>query len=158
MLTLIKDLNRFWNKVNKTDNCWLWTGASSKGGYGRFKFEGKLYSPHVISYQLHNKNYDSIKFVCHKCDVPACINPQHLFLGTRSENMKDMTTKGRFKNPVKLGVNHHKSKLTENDVKDIKNRLKQGERVCDIAILYRYTVSANTINNIKNNKIWKSIY
>jgi hypothetical protein len=158
MLTLQKDLDRFWAKVNKTDSCWLWIAAKNNKGYGRFKFETKFYSSHIISYKLHNTDYDPTKFVCHRCDTPSCCNPNHLFLGTQSENMLDCSAKGRDNSQAKgaKGETNGKARLTEQDVISIKTRMKNGERTCNIIRDYTHVHKA-TIKYIKSGKTWKHI-
>lgn len=84
--------DNFWSKVDKTDYCWNWTGGKSRGGYGRFKIDGKLKSVTRLIMSCTDPKLD----VCHKCDNPSCINPEHLFLGTRKENMLDAVSKGRI--------------------------------------------------------------
>lgn len=91
---------RFWEKVNKTNNlneCWNWTGAK-RTKYGSIKYKGKLIDAHRLSYMIYYNNYNinSTDFVCHKCDNPSCVNPNHLFLGSHSDNMKDAYLKGRI--------------------------------------------------------------
>lgn len=157
MLVLQKDLERFWNKVSKTDTCWLWIGAKCKG-YGVFRFGQKRYSSHIISYQLHNENYDSSKCICHKCDNPSCVNPSHLFLGTYKDNIQDCINKGRFKlAPRRKGENINTSVLTEMQIIDIKTRLKQGEKVRSIHTDYRDIASEQTLWSIKQNRSWKHV-
>lgn len=153
MLILQKDLDRFWSKVNRTNSCWLWTGATSTKGYGRFRFEGVLYSPHVISYKLHNIDHDPTKQVCHRCDVRLCVNPEHLFLGTRSENMKDCSSKGRLR--FNKGSKHGQAKLSENDVITIRQRIENGDRLVDIKA--SYGISDGCLHEIRNRSTWKHI-
>lgn len=158
MLILQKDLDRFWAKVNKTNTCWLWIAASSNFGHGRFRFEGKLYSSHIISYQLHKNDYDKTKLVCHTCDNPSCVNPHHLFLGSNSDNMRDCVAKGRHRINAEYlkGEECYQSKLTKADVQEIKRRLGFGERVCNINRDYPH-VSRRTIEGIKSGKNWKHV-
>ena len=86
---------RFWAKVDKTETCWLWTASKNWLGYGRFKFQGKTGGAHRYSYLLINGSIPDGLCVCHKCDVRACVNPEHLWLGTISDNAKDMVSKNR---------------------------------------------------------------
>jgi hypothetical protein len=84
-------IERFWSKVDKTENCWEWTGALTPNGYGRLAHEGA----HRVAYRLTYGDFDQGLFVCHRCDNPKCVRPDHLFLGTQFDNMRDCSTKGR---------------------------------------------------------------
>ena len=87
---------RFWAKVRKTDACWLWTGATSTG-YGQFKHSGlnATVSAHRLAYESLIGPIPLGSCVMHRCDVPACVNPAHLALGTHADNMRDSSLKGR---------------------------------------------------------------
>lgn len=93
---------RFWAKVDKTDDCWLWSGSKS-GLYGHGEIgrgrrtEGKV-KTHRLSWELHNGSIPKGMHVLHKCDNGLCVNPDHLFLGTQKDNMVDMAKKGRNRN------------------------------------------------------------
>lgn len=86
---------KFWSKVNKTNNCWNWIGGKSSKGYGRLRIGKSFFSPHRMVMNCVDSKID----VCHKCDNPSCVNPEHLFLGTRSDNMMDASRKGKLIRP-----------------------------------------------------------
>lgn len=95
-------LKRFWKRVQKTDSCWIWTGTKLWNGYGSlslgrargFSIDQKHYA-HRVSWLIHNGEIPDGIFVCHRCDNPICVRPDHLFLGTPLDNMRDMISKGR---------------------------------------------------------------
>lgn len=104
--------------------------------------------------------FDKKLFVCHACDNPICCNPHHLFLGTDAENKEDMRAKGRAATPpVRRGEANNLSKLSENDVRSIRDRLeKQVNRWGAVtAIAKEYGIAANTVRRIKKRKIWAHI-
>lgn len=94
------ELDRFWEKVNKTDTCWLWT-ATKVAGYGQFRPDGENILAHRYSYTIHKGEIPTGLFVLHSCDNRACVNPDHLSTGTHVQNMHDMLAKGRQNNQVK---------------------------------------------------------
>jgi hypothetical protein len=109
-----KYLTRFNKKVEKTDSCWLWVGKKMIDGYGNMWVEGKQIPAHRLSWLLHNGSIKEGLKVCHKCDVRHCVNPQHLFLGTQMDNMRDMIEKGRARKV--RGSQQWQAKLDERKV------------------------------------------
>ena len=118
---------RFWSKVQKLpepNDCWVWTGFLNEKMYGRFSIrknrKSTLIFSHIYSWELYSGRpvpKDCSIVVCHKCDHPWCVNPQHLFLGTQQDNIDDKCAKGR----QAKGETHGLSKLTEEQVKEIRS-------------------------------------
>ncbi len=96
-------VERFWPKVHRTDTCWLWIAGKNHWGYGKFgickRGPGSIVQAHRFSWELHFGPIPDGLFVLHRCDVPACVRPDHLFLGTALDNMQDMRAKGRNVTP-----------------------------------------------------------
>lgn len=92
-------MKRFWAKVRTGPDCWEWQAARSPQGYGRFQLDGRAQRAHRVSWEMAHGPVPAGLFVCHHCDNPACVRPEHLFLGTPSDNTKDAFAKGRQTNP-----------------------------------------------------------
>lgn len=98
---------RFWRWVDKSGDCWLWMGAREGFGYGVFSIgTGRTVGAHRYSWQSTRGEIPSGMFVCHHCDVPACVRPDHLFLGTHTDNMVDMVKKGRYARAKACSAGH----------------------------------------------------
>ena len=125
---------RVWSKVTrgKPSECWLWHGAKNERGYGIISNAGKRSTGNT---KAHRAAWESTHgpippglFCCHSCHVPACCNPNHLFLGTQAANMADARAKGRVPPPpIRYGSDNNKSKLTASQVREIRSRLADGE-------------------------------
>jgi len=142
---------RFWTQSGKAgpDECWLWIGVLSTYGYGLLKRDYKQVGAHRISWEIHNGQIPDGMYVCHKCDVRRCVNPAHLFLGTASDNNRDMAAKGRLVNPK--GERHGISKLTECQAREIKGA-PWGTRS---ALARRFGISRTAADAIAKGKSWK---
>lgn len=92
---------RFWSKVNVSGDCWLWQGPRTTNGYGNLRWGNADHmAAHRYSYALHHGPIADGLFVCHRCDTPTCVRPEHLFLGTHRDNMRDCAAKGRIYSPL----------------------------------------------------------
>lgn len=154
-----KDIKRFEYNIHKLlgniDTCWLWVGYKIPQGYGRIMIDGERWLAHRLSYIIYKGNIPNHFDVCHKCDNTLCVNPDHLFLGTHKENMRDMVTKGRCKSGIKnKGEKHGMSKLIDSDIPDIIEMTKT-MKLKDVAKIYKVGIS--TISRIKNRTHWKHI-
>ncbi|KKK72662.1 hypothetical protein LCGC14_2901630 [marine sediment metagenome] len=88
-------VSRFWDKVEVLgeDDCWTWHGQLSPKGYGQFRVNGKMMRAHRYSFEVHTGPIGDL-CVCHTCDNPSCVNPEHLWLGTQLDNIADRDSKG----------------------------------------------------------------
>lgn len=141
----------FEKKVIKNYGCWDWKGNIQKTGYILIRYEGKKQLAHRVSWIIYNGYIPSGLFVLHKCDNRKCTNPEHLFLGSLKENAQDRDKKIRGLQ----GERHHKSKLTEKDVIEIKKRLYIG--VTQKRLANDFNVSVGTIWFINKNITWKHL-
>jgi len=160
-----KDIARFWSRVDvrDPDECWPWIGGTVKG-YGVLRISGSQYYATRIALTLDGRNPCDL-MACHSCDNPPCCNPAHLFAGTNTDNVKDCVLKGRntkmfgasngtHTKPETLqrGSAHHQSKLTEDDVRAIRNDSRSGKYIgAD------YGVSSVVVNEIKARKSWTHV-
>jgi len=154
-------LNRFGNKVNfiyldeelDHETCWEWLAHRNPRGYGMFMYENSAQLAHRISYMMEYGEIPYGLLVCHKCDNPACVNPNHLFLGTPNDNMKDMVKKNR----QNQGEEVYTSKLNENIIREILYGINNGVYKSISQIKKKYNVGKTTIVDLLHSKNWKPI-
>ena len=146
---------RFWEKVDKSGNCWEWKAALTTKGYGYFYYKGVLTNAHRVSYEIANGLIPEEMCVCHTCDNRKCVNPKHLWLGTIADNNKDMVDKGRSINSGAKGSLNGNSKLTRQDIVDIRLQKERGVAVSSLAM--SYGISRQHVHRISKRKRWKHV-
>lgn len=155
-----KSIERFWSKVEKTETCWNWTAACRKG-YGAFKYNNKVYDTHRFSYMLANGDIPAGTAICHQCDNPLCVNPDHLFPGSIADNNRDMHSKGRHKGGTHWDPNRqvrtlspegNNVKLNENTAELIRMMHNIGYSVQDLA--EQFDVARRTVQDVISGKTW----
>lgn len=144
----------------KTDACWIWTGPHNGAGYGRIWHQGrKIYVHRAIYESAYGPIPPSVE-VCHSCDNPFCVRPDHLFMGTHQENMSDMVAKGRHPSHQKpetrpRGEQHARAKLTNVGVRAIRVRHAGGESVSSLA--RAFGLDRVAIRNVITRKTWQHV-
>lgn len=147
---------RFYFNISKDkhpNGCWIWTKNKNSQGYGKFSVNMKTVMAHRFSWELYYGKIESHILVCHKCDNPSCVNPEHLFLGNHKDNSQDRSKKGRNRN--QNGSRHNFAKLLEYQVLEIRKRLSNGEKGKNLA--QEFNISEMSISDIKLRKKWKHI-
>jgi hypothetical protein len=162
--------NRFWSKVNITQDgqCWNWNASINRSGYGQFWLDDKMRLAHRIAFAIYNndlsiiyntKNYhkcnNTFKCILHKCDNKKCCNPNHLFIGTNADNIKDKINKNRQQHM--RGSSNGYSKLKENDILEIRKNYIPRKNGGMIFLAKKYNVSTTNICDIIKRKTWKHI-
>lgn len=148
---------RFWGYTDKKskNECWNWTGYIETNGYGRFAFnyKGRRYKvgAHRLSYIINNNKIPGKLCVCHTCDNPKCVNPDHLFLATQYENMHDMIDKNR----KRVGVQCSHANFNQKQIDNIRDQHQRGQSIRSIA--RKYQVYHSTISRIVNYQTYKEI-
>jgi hypothetical protein len=142
-------LERFHTRYKLHGNgCWEWTGNIIGNGYGQMVFCNKREHAHRVSWQLFRGEIPPGQMVCHTCDNPICVNPEHLFLSDHSGNMKDKVNKSR----QYRGERHHSTKFTEDQIRAIRLDPRSNS-----VVAAEFGVSRNAIYNIRTRRDWKHI-
>lgn len=140
--------------TGKEDECWNWKRSTDRLGYARISPGGRGSTPmlaHRMSWETYRGPIPDGMCVCHRCDNPSCVNPSHLFLGTKKENSEDMVTKRRSRG-APPGVNHPRAKLNPEKVRII--------RTCSTGpaeLARRFGVTGSTICNVRSRRVWRHV-
>src|SRR3990167_3442392 len=157
-------VSRFWSKIKKTSTCWLWTGFLNDAGYGIISIGCVLIRAHRFSWELHFSPIPDGLLVCHHCDNPPCVNPAHLFLGTKRDNARDMVAKGRHvvggthcgsDGKWKHGTDHWRAKMNEANIEELRNLRAHGWSL--LALGQRFGITIGAVSMIANHKRWKHL-
>ena len=146
-------IERLLSKIDRSSGCWNWTAGKDSDGYGQMRVGGRKRLCHRLSYEEHRGVIPAGQCVLHRCDNPACINPEHLFLGTQPQNIADMIAKGRDRKACLKGEAHSQAKLTEADVIEI--RAAQGLSQTRLGAIYG--VSPSQIGQILRRENWTHV-
>lgn len=157
---------RFFEKVDKTGTCWLWTGMKNRKGYGRIGISRGvgMKLAHRISLELHGVRVPDEMCVLHTCDVPSCVNPTHLFLGTRADNNLDMRAKGRanyvawkYVKPEQRARGEDVAKtMTDVKVKELRIEYANGN-TSFVKLGKKYGIGRTTVENIIKRRKWAHV-
>lgn len=142
---------RFWKKVDKSGECWLWTGCFNNQGYGEFMVWPKKHYAHRFSWIMHFGEIPKDLQVLHRCDTPKCVRPDHLFVGTQKLNVADMLSKGRAKGAARGDLNPNRI-ISEKDVLFIRSSSLPNKQVGEM-----FGISGNYVWQIRTRKKWKYI-
>jgi len=138
------------------DECWLWSAARNRHGYGMVNARGRMRLVHRETYEaVHGEGAADGLVVRHRCDVPACCNPAHLEPGTQADNNRDMVERGRHRSPGLKGETNPSAKLTEADIRTIRSTYVPGDReFSQRALARRFGVTQATISLVVRRESW----
>ena len=139
-------------RVDRNRGCWIWTRSTTGKGYGVFSFKGRRKKAHHAAYEVFKGPIPSGSHLCHHCDNKLCCNPEHLYVGNQSTNMRDMYNRGRGGPPHTPGEKNGRAKLTEAAVREIRVSLESYKVLAN-----KYGVTTDTIRNAMFGKTWKHI-
>jgi len=146
---------RFWDKVDRSndDECWEWQYHRNEDGYGQFGYDGRVELAHSVVLMLHGETLGE-EYVLHHCDNPACVNPEHLYVGDQEDNMQDREERSGYEHP--LGEEHPRSSLSDDDVAVIKWKLENTDMI-QKEIANEYGVSREAIGEISRGATWTHV-
>lgn len=167
--------DRLWSKVDKSGECWVWTGGAARHGYGvigigsRTDNSVRKVGVHRLVYEMEVGPIPPGMAVCHSCDNPPCVRPSHLFIGTQKDNIRDALSKGRLSKPPDTSGEHNpRAILSPQDVSDIRNAyacqprtrsaggtFAKEARITQRSLAEKYNVSVGTISAIVIGRNWK---
>jgi hypothetical protein len=140
-------------RVRDKDSCWEWQAETDKDGYGQFYLDGGCQQSHRVMWRISTSDSPGDDLVLHHCDNPTCVNPNHLYLGDKRDNMKDAIQRGQWEPTSGAGEDNNRAKLNESDVAEIKTRLEMGHSHKSIA--EDYPTSASNISSIATGDTWE---
>lgn len=145
---------RFWTKVDRSSGeCWIWTACKpSTGWYGRFGFgKNGTMSAHKAAYVIANRKLPT-GYVCHRCDNPLCVRPEHLYDGTPSDNVRDMNERGRANRPVWRGEAHPRARYTAEQARAVRRLTAEGHQRG--YIVQALGVSKQFVDKVRRGRAW----
>lgn len=149
----IERFNTKWEPIPES-GCWIWIGCMfQRTGYGQFHYKHHPYRAHRVSYIIHKGQIPEGMLVLHKCDVPCCVNPEHLYLGTHQDNANDMMRRGR--NTPTVGEKHPNHRLKEKDIREIRKKYENGVNIMKLS--NEYGVAFQHIYRIVTRERWKHV-
>lgn len=155
-----QETERFWKRIKKTDTCWLWQGGKFKSGHGNMWLAGHHqanYAHRIMWFLTYGSLPEAPLCILHNCpegDNPACVNPEHLWVGTKDDNNKDKANKGRCNSPK--GEDNNFSVLTEAQVKEIRAAYATGH-ISQVELAKQYGITQGGISLIVLRKNWKHV-
>lgn len=164
---------RFWARTDKTEGCWIWTGGRGRATrpgfvYGQVKIRPQRFATHRISWALVNGAIPRGMCICHRCDVPLCVNPDHLFVGTQADNLRDAWEKGRARGHTftieererahanrAIGSRLGSARLTEARVIELRELRASGVSIADL--VQRFGLNRGTIWKAATRRSWRHV-
>jgi hypothetical protein len=144
-------------RIKKQDGCWIWQGAKTSSGYGVIRINGQQHYAHRLVNRIFNETSTQKKpFVCHKCHEPSCVNPEHLYLGSHEDNMEDAKDNGEIGKSRLIGEDHGTSKLTKNNVLEIRNKYETGDYTHQ-QLADEYNIGRSQIGKILRGENWQHV-